>query len=183
MKLPNPHPARALERVTRAGAGIAGWMVLASAFAYVSEIVARSIFGISLLGIDEVVGYLLAVSMGLGFSHALVQKAHIRVEVVRGLLPAKLQTATDVVAMLLTIATLAVIVSFALGTLRQTIELGASSPTALHVPLWIPQSLWFATLCIFLFIALAVFILAMTALWRGDEKAVSELIGIAKTDD
>ena len=57
-----------------------GWALMAICFATLYDIVARRLFGHSVQGVTELGAYLLAIVSAFGFSSALLQKAHSRVD-------------------------------------------------------------------------------------------------------
>jgi TRAP-type C4-dicarboxylate transport system permease small subunit len=72
-----------------------GLIFLALAVVVSVETVARKVFNVSLQGADELGGYALAVGATLGFSLALLGRAHIRVDVFHERLPRALQVALN----------------------------------------------------------------------------------------
>ena len=57
-----------------------GWALLAICFATLYDILARRMFAHSVQGVTELGAYLLAIVSAFGFSSALLQKAHSRVD-------------------------------------------------------------------------------------------------------
>jgi hypothetical protein len=68
--------ARWLEGPERMIAIIGGWWLLALAFLTVFEIFARKLLAFSLLGVDEIGAYTLAIFSTLSFAYALVVRSH-----------------------------------------------------------------------------------------------------------
>src|SRR3546814_11413643 len=66
---------------------IFGYMMLALSIVVTVETIGRKLFDFSLQGADELGGYALAVGSSIGFSAALIERAHIRVDLFHGLLP------------------------------------------------------------------------------------------------
>ena len=67
--------------------------------------------------------------------------------------------------------------------LKSTLKFGATSNTALQVPLWIPQSLWLAGLVFFSVTLLLICLRALTYLRRGDIAGISRIAGIKSVAD
>jgi len=151
---PSPAPPsnpvnRALERPVRAMQIVMGWGLIALCLATTYEILARKLFGLSLQGINEIGAYMLAISSTWGFSIALLQRAHSRVDFLFPRFPPALQAVLN----LITALTLAGIAAFAAwqgwGVLADTLRWQATANTPLQTPMWIPQGLWLAGLVVF----------------------------------
>lgn len=140
---------RVLDRPVRAMQIVMGWALIALCLATTYEILARKLFGLSLQGINEVGAYMLAISSAWGFSIALLQRAHSRVDFLFPRFPPALQALLN----LLTAFALAGIAAFAAwqgwGVLADTLRWQATANTPLQTPMWIPQSLWLVGLVIF----------------------------------
>ena len=126
------------------------------------ETVARKAFNFSFQGADELGGYVLAVGSSLAFIVALVERAHIRIDVLHVRFPEKLQATMD----WLSIVSLALLGLFMVYVGRivivDTLSYGSTAATPWATPLIYPQSAWYAALCLFALVAL---ILAGRATW------------------
>src|SRR4051794_35618322 len=71
-----------IERISRAAALICGYAYLGLCFLIGFEILARRFFHFSLQGVDEIGGYVLAITVAFGFGYALMQGAHTRIDIV-----------------------------------------------------------------------------------------------------
>lgn len=120
-----------------------GWWFIALSIATCVEMVSRKIFNYSLQGIDEVGAYTLAVTSAIGFSYALLLKAHTRVDFLVSKLPVGWRAALNLAAMV-TLAAMAVFAVYRGYTVpSESIEFQSVSTSPLQTPLWIPHSLWF----------------------------------------
>ena len=118
-----------------------GWVVFAYALMLTFEILGRKFFNTSFKGIDELGGFVLAISAAIGASYAVAQRSHTRVDVFLALFPRWLQRVLNTVAAL-TFASFAVFAAWrGISVLMETIEF-KSSATNLEQPLWIPQLGW-----------------------------------------
>jgi TRAP-type C4-dicarboxylate transport system permease small subunit len=153
-----------------------GWWFIALSAATCVEMVSRKLFNYSLQGIDEVGGYTLAVTSAIGFSYALLLKAHTRVDYLLSRLPIGLRATLNLAAMV----TLAAMALFAVyrGYVvpSESVEFQSVSTSPLQTPLWIPHSLWFLGWALF---ALCATILACHAclLFVRDKKALNQEYG------
>jgi TRAP-type C4-dicarboxylate transport system permease small subunit len=127
----------------------AGWALFGLSLLVGFEVLARKLFTFSVKGVDEIGGYVLAVGSAFGFIYALVQHAHIRVDIVfRYLGPA-----TRAVLHLLAYVALAIFAGLlvwrAVAVWLRSISLDAIAPTPLGTPLVYPQGLWVFGLAVF----------------------------------
>jgi TRAP-type C4-dicarboxylate transport system permease small subunit len=126
-----------------------GWWLIALSVATCVEMIGRKLFNYSLQGIDEIGGYTLAVTSAIGFSYALLLKAHTRVDFLLAKLPVPLRAFLNLLAMV----SLAAMTLFAVWrgyvVPSESIEFQSVSTSPLQTPLWIPHSLWFAGWALF----------------------------------
>ncbi|MGI9217852.1 MAG: TRAP transporter small permease [Hydrogenophaga sp.] len=181
------HPANPIsEKITPAArwATIAcGWVVLAYAVGLTLEILGRKFFATSFKGIDELGGFVLAISAAIGASYAMAQRSHTRVDVFLVRFPAGVQRWLNTLAMVAFAGFSGFAVWRGVAVLRDTLEFG-STATNLEQPLWVPQALWVAGLALLALISLAyalhaVFLLATRRpelnAWYGPPGAQEEL--------
>jgi len=64
------------------------------------EVLARKLFTVSLVGADEISGYVLAVSITWGASLAIVRRAHVRIDLLHNRLPSLWAGVLDILALL-----------------------------------------------------------------------------------
>ena len=84
-----------LQGLSAVFANIGGYILLALAVLVAVETLGRKLFNISLQGVDELGGYALAVGSALAFTTALVDRAHIRIELFHVMLPTPVQMALN----------------------------------------------------------------------------------------
>ena len=137
-----------------------GWSFLFLSGFVALETLLRKIFNISLQGADELGGYVLAAGASLAFVVAMIERAHIRIDVVHTRLPLRVQAALDWLSML----SLAVLGLFLLYVgwfvVADTVRYGSTAATPWRTPLIWPQAIWYAGLVVF---ALCAFVLALRA--------------------
>ncbi len=131
-----------------------GWVVLGYAIALSLEVLGRKLFNTSFKGIDELGGFVLAISAAIGASYAMAQRSHTRVDVFLVRFPRSMQRVLNTLGM----ATFAFFATFAawrgINVLMETLEFKSSAPN-LELPLWIPQSAWVLGLLLLALISLA----------------------------
>ncbi len=133
-----------LRRVNRVLALVCGVVLLATGALILTEIVLRRTTLGALGGSDEIAGYVMAAIATWGFAYALMERAHVRIDLVQRRLPLPGRTLLDLLALALLSATACVVAYYAWGVLATTLARGSRANTPLETPLWIPQSLWFA---------------------------------------
>ena len=135
--------------ISRACAIVAGWSLLAISVATCIEILGRKYFSFSFRGLDEVGGYLLAGVSAFGFAYALSKHSHMRVTLLFPYVPASVQSLLNVLAMV-SLAAMAAFCAWRGGfEVFELLTTGKRSNTPLSVPLWIPQTVWFAGMVLF----------------------------------
>ena len=126
-----------------------GWaLIFLSAFIAL-ETVLRKVFNTSLQGADELGGYVLAIGASLAFIVAMIDRAHIRIDVLHARMSVKLQALID----WLSVISLALMGLFFLYVgwfvITDTLEYRSTAATPWRTPLIWPQSAWYAGLVIF----------------------------------
>jgi TRAP-type C4-dicarboxylate transport system permease small subunit len=138
------------------------------------ETVSRKLFNFSFEGADELGGYVLAVGSSLAFVVALIDRAHIRIDVLHARFPAKMQAIMD----WLSIVSLAVLGGFIVYVGRivvvDTISYGSTAPTPWATPMIYPQAAWFAALSLFALCAALLAIKATYLVFAGRLVEVSK---------
>ena len=154
MNRPANPVTRAAQPITRLEALACGWALLVFTFATCLEIVLRKL-GYSLQGIDELGSYLMAILSCAGFAWTLVHNAHTRIDIVLVAAPRGVQASLNTIAAV-TLAALAAFMVWRAGhELYDSVDFKSVSTSPLQVPIWIPQSLWFAGLTLFALVACA----------------------------
>jgi TRAP-type C4-dicarboxylate transport system permease small subunit len=155
---------------------LCGWALVAICFATLYDIVARRLFGHSVQGITEIGAYLLAIVSAFGFSSALLQKAHSRVDFLFPRLPAIVVSVLNAVAAVLLSALAAFSVLKGWSVLEESLLFDSHAATPLQTPLWIPQGLWLIGLCVFAGVSLACAVHALILL-VVDRRRLDQLYG------
>lgn len=146
------HPMKSIERLA---ALLFGFAFLLLAFAVALETFLRKVFNISLQGVDELGGYILAVGAGLSFAVALTAHAHIRIDIVHDNLPQAMRIVLNILAVPALVACAVAAFAMAWLALSDTILFSATAQTPWATPLKYPQALWLVSLGVFLIVALA----------------------------
>jgi len=153
-----------------------GWALLAICFATLYDIVARRLFGHSVQGVTELGAYLLAIVSAFGFSSALLQKAHSRVDFLFPQLPSNVVAVLNLAASLLLFGVAAISVWQGWHVLDESLLFDSRASTPLQTPMWIPQGLWLAGLGVFAGVTFACAVHA-TILFCRDRERLNDLYG------
>ncbi|WP_323764144.1 TRAP transporter small permease [Marinovum sp.] len=137
------------------------------------ETVARKLFNFSFEGADELGGYVLAVGSSLAFVVALVDRAHIRIDVLHARFPKRLQAIMDWLS-IVSIAGLGLFILY-VGriVIVDTMAYGSTAPTPWATPLIWPQGAWYAALCLFALTAIYMAVRATVQVVQGRLDQVS----------
>jgi TRAP-type C4-dicarboxylate transport system permease small subunit len=162
----------ATTRLSNALAHLFGYLMLAFAVVVTVETISRKLLGYSLQGVDELGGYALAVTSALAFTTALVERGHIRIDLLHLNFPRPVQALLNWLSVLLIAAFALLLMKVATDVLSETIEFNSTAPTPWATPLIWPQSFWYAALGIF---ALVSIVLALHATYVFATRRWSEL--------
>jgi TRAP-type mannitol/chloroaromatic compound transport system permease small subunit len=162
---------------------VGGVFLLLAALLVSVEILGRKFLFLPFNVGTELSTYALAVGASWSFAQALLQRAHVRIDVLRNLLPPLARTFLDIVA-LVSLAAFALVVSWHVwDTVQTSWSLGARENTPLATPLVIPQLLWFWGMAWFAAVASVETVRACAALARGDMNAVNRIAAPLGVDD
>jgi TRAP-type C4-dicarboxylate transport system permease small subunit len=156
---------------------VCGGMLIASAIYVSADLVARKILNLSLLGANEISGYVLAISTAWAFSYTLLKRSHIRIDVFYRYLPRPWRAACDVVAVAALAGFAAIFVWYANRYFFQVWGRGTRSITSLALPLWIPMLAWYAGWIVFLIVSVFLTVVSAWAYLRGELAAVQDRAG------
>ncbi len=167
-----------LARLNRAVAALVGIALLATVALILAEVGLRATSQGLLGGTDEISGYVMAGASAWGFAFALLERAHVRIDLLHRRLPDLGRAALDLLAMA-SLAVVAGLVAFhGWSVLAKTIARSSRSNTALEIPLWIPQSIWLAGWVWFAFCALALLVAGAVLVARGALAQSEAVIGL-----
>lgn len=174
---------RIIEGVSEYAVIVCGILLIASAVYVSADLISRKVFNASLVGANEISGYVLAISTAWAFSYALINRSHIRIDVFYAHLPARWRAAIDVVAVASLAALAAVFVFFAQRYLLFVWNRGSRSITSLAMPLWIPMLVWVVGWVFFLLTSVYLTTVAAIAFVRGEIAEVRRRVGAISEDE
>lgn len=122
---------------------ICGVVLMITVALILSEVLGRRIAVFRIGGADEIAGYVMAGIATWGFSYALVERAHVRIDLVHAKLPAPGRALFDVIAMASVLCVALLVSYYAYDVLAKSVARGSRSNTPMSIQLWIPQVIWF----------------------------------------
>ena len=142
--MPAARIAGTLRTVNRYIALACGIALMAAVALILMEVAGRKVPALRIGGADELSGYVMAGLATWGFSYTLVERAHVRIDLLYMKLRAPGRATFDILAMA-SVAFIAVLVTYyAYDVLGKSLARGSRSNTPLAIQLWIPQLIWFA---------------------------------------
>lgn len=160
---------------------IASLLIFLNVIVIVVESVARALFPVSFNVSVELSGYILALSTSLVFPYALINKKHIRINVLYNALPKGIQVLFDVIVFLLTAAICTFIAMEAVDMVMSAIQYGDTSLN-MKMPLWIPYAIWTLGLVWFALSAIIMLVYGLLSILMGDIAQANNVIGCEKND-
>jgi len=171
------------EHIVSLSALTAGYGLLLLAIITAIEIIARKLFNYSFQGVDEIGGYVLAITASLGFGYALMTRTHTRVDFILRMLPLGIRGFFHLAAMIILLAISIGMLWYAYSALMETLEYGSIANSPLETPLWIPQSLWLAGFVAFALIAALWTVRAAVLFVRGNFRQLDADFGLASVEE
>jgi len=165
------------QNYTRIASNIFGITMLCLSVLVTVETLVRKLFSISLGGVDELAGYSIAVGAPLAFAVALLERSHIRINIVYIYLGARVRAWLDAMS-ILSLGLLAVFLfAFTVKTVLETRVYQSIAQTPWATPLIYPQAVWLVAMMVFLIPALWLSVKALTLLARGKGAELSAEFG------
>jgi TRAP-type C4-dicarboxylate transport system permease small subunit len=138
------HIAYLVKTLNRWIALICGVVLMITVALILCEVLGRRIAFFRVGGADEIAGYVMAGIATWGFSYALVERAHVRIDIVHAKLPVPGRALLDVIALASVLCVALLVAYYAYDVLAKSVERGSRSNTPMAIQLWIPQVIWFA---------------------------------------
>ena len=166
-----------LRRVATAGVIAGGVLLLAVSILLIVEITLRKFFGTSIQGVDEISSYAMALAFAWAMPFAILDRAHIRIDVIHTLLSERMRAWLDLGSAIVFCFYMAVLSYFAVTLAWASYRDGTRSDGLLATPLALPQSVWAAGLAITVPILLYLIVIGGRAVFSRDYRTARRLIG------
>ncbi|MDM8542927.1 TRAP transporter small permease [Desulfococcaceae bacterium HSG7] len=171
------------QRLSQVAAWVGGLILLLTSILIAIEVVLRKVFTVSMGGADEISSYAMAISCSFGFSYALFQKAHIRIDVLYNKCPQVIKYVLDILSLTLLGLYMIVLSYFGFIVFWTSFVKDSTANTPLHTPLWIPQLIWVIGLSGFAISIILILAGTIYSLVKKDFKTAGMLSGVATLKD
>lgn len=135
-----------MKRFVTLTSNVFGVMMLAFAVLVTVDTIARKLLNFSFQGTDELGGYALAVGSSLAFTVALVERAHIRIDLLHEKLPVRIQAVLNWLSSVMLAGFGAMLVWVCYTVIVDTIAYHSTAATPWATPLIYPQAAWYLAL-------------------------------------
>lgn len=169
--------------VARAGLWFGGVLILLAAVLIGIDVVLRRVFSASIGGADELAGYALAIGSAWALAATLLERGHIRIDSLYGLLPSPVRLLLDFIGLGLMVAFFALVAWHGMGVVGQSWTAGSRSQSALETPVILPQLAWVAGLGAFVLVGVVLALAAAAKLLGGDRGGVAQMIGTRSSEE
>jgi TRAP-type C4-dicarboxylate transport system permease small subunit len=163
--------------VARGGAWFGGALILAAALVVAADIIIRNLFVVTFGGADELAGYALAIGSAWALAFALLERAHVRIDVLYQKLPIRLAAIVDILCLSTFTVFMILLTRHGYAVFMQSLTADTHSMSALAIRLAIPQAIWVLGLALFVVVALLLLIRGALALVVGDNSTIVRLLG------
>lgn len=173
-------PFKAVSFISQHAMTVAGWAYLGITLLICFDILARRWLGFSSGSTTELSGYLMAGAMTWGMAGTLLDRGHVRIDVLVQRLPIKMRIWLHIVSLVLLLLTVGFFAWGATSLATYSWELRAADLSALAVPLVIPQGIWAAGLIMFFVTTLFMGIRSVWLIIKGNG-ALADSMLMART--
>jgi TRAP-type C4-dicarboxylate transport system permease small subunit len=132
-----------MKRFVTLTSNVFGVMMLAFAVLVTVDTIARKLLNFSFQGTDELGGYALAVGSSLAFTVALIERAHIRIDLLHTKLPVRVQAVLNWLSSIMLAGFGAMLVWVCYTVIVDTIDYHSTAATPWATPLIYPQAAWY----------------------------------------
>lgn len=162
---------------------VGGAFLLAAALLVSFEILARRLLFLPFNVGTELSTYALAVGASWSFAYALLQRAHVRIDVLRRPLPPLARAVLDILALTSLVVFGLILTWHVWGSVQMSWRLGAKQNTPLATPLVVPQGLWLWGIAWFTAVAALETARTVWALVRGDAATLNRIAAPLGVED
>lgn len=156
---------------------ICGTILIVMSLGITVEVLIRKFFSLSIGGVDELSGYGFAIFTSFAFSFAALQRANIRIEILRSAMPGRVKVVLDLLAQLSLILFSWLLAHYAVLLTWNSFSNDSRAITPLATPLALPQSIWTAGLLALSITLTVILVVSVAWLIRGDKAGFERLAG------
>lgn len=166
-----------IRRLATIGVVAGGVLLLGVSLLVIVEITLRKFFGTSIQGVDEISSYAMALSFAWAMPFAILDRAHIRIDVIHIILPERMRAWFDLGSAVVFFLYMAILSYFCIDLALTSYRDGTRSDGLLAVPIAVPQWIWATGLAVSTLVILYLIFKAGRALMAADFASVVRLIG------
>jgi TRAP-type C4-dicarboxylate transport system permease small subunit len=180
---------RLIAAVAQLGIWIGGSLLFAAAIIVTAEVLLRkgagALIGTSFLfsGSDEISGYLFAVGTSLSMAYVLVNRGHVRIDVLYIQFSPTARAIMDIIALLVMFVFVFALLERAIDVATTSFVEQIRSNTQLRIPLAWAQIPWAFGFGLFFLAITVALIRSLAALLKGDFAAINSIAGVATTEE
>ena len=171
-----------LRRLNRGIALVIGLGLLGCAGFVLLDIILRQV-GTSFGGTEEIAGYAMALATSWGMGYALLELAHVRIDLLRVRTGQFVRSLFDLFAMVLMSAVIVTVAIKAWPVLERSITNGSTANTPLETPLAWVQTPWFAGWVWFAAMSCLVTLAALSLIVKGRFAETESFVGAFAEQD
>lgn len=176
-----------MDRIIRNGsrymAWVAGALVFLGAIGICADIFSRVVLNSSIKGMVELNAYGLAIACAWSFGFTLLEKAHVRVDVVHSRFGPRMRGFLDIFALLVMTIIAGALAYYGYTVFFTSYDMNSTVVFSRTIMLWWFQFAWFIGLLAFFIVSLSLFLQAARAFLRNDLAGVAAMAGVPNTDD
>ncbi|MBN1957219.1 MAG: TRAP transporter small permease [Desulfuromonadales bacterium] len=166
-----------MRKINRFGVWMGGGLMILTSFLIAIEVILRKLFSISIGGSDELSSYVLAIGCSWAFGFALMEKAHIRIDILYARLSERLRIFLDLFSLVVFLCYAVPLGYFSALVFQTSLVKNSTANTPLQTPLWIPQGIWLLGLLVFLLTMVVLILTSVNRLVRGDIQGALAISG------
>ena len=161
----------------------AGWVFVACAFFITADVLGRNFLGVSSQSSVELTGYMLALGTTWALGHTLIERCHVRIDLLIRKLPSKPRFVLHLVSLSMLVLFAGFLAKGALILVEESWLFRATDISLLRVPLVIPQGLWAFGLGMFFLLAATMLLEGVLLLAAGRGAAVEQQLQARTYDE
>jgi TRAP-type C4-dicarboxylate transport system permease small subunit len=170
-------------QASRAAAAIGGMGIIFIAVIITIDVFLRKFAGTTIGGASEIAGLVFAVATAISYTYVLLDRANIRIDVLYTHLTPKWRAYLDFFGMLVFLIFIARLTYSIFLLVEQSWSGNTKTVGVIIVPLWIPQSLWFAGFALLTLTAGFLLVSIAALIIRRDWAMVNRIAGIPSIEE
>jgi len=165
---------RLIEWASRRAMGLAGWCYLAMTALICFDIAARRLLGFSSESTTELSGYLMAIGMSWGLAGTLLERGHVRIDVLLQKMPLRWRVVLHLLSLLALLVSIGFFIWGSFSLALDSFTFGSTDLSTLRTPLVVPQGLWALGFALFGLAALSLMARGLRQCLQGNLQALDE---------